>query len=121
VKDRPSRKELRAFIKERASRALDRFDTPIGEHEWIDFEVHPDQFADVQLKYQADHASLYVDMELSDAKAVHAAMGRAIAEREEELRFFPREEEATSECPHPEDRIRGKGSRRRCADCGQTV
>lgn len=86
---KPTRKEYLAYIKERAERPLDRFDTPIGEKEWIDFEVHPDHGVDIQLKYQADHGSLNIDMELSDAKAVYAAMGRAIAEREEELRFFP--------------------------------
>lgn len=91
--DRPSPGEISAFIKEHAGRAIDRFDTPIGEHEWIDFDVHPDEDTDVQLIYNADHGSLYVSMELSDAKAVHEAFGRAIAEREEELRFFPPDEE----------------------------
>lgn len=89
VSRKPTTEETQAFIKERAERDPDRFDTPIGGHEWINFHVHPDELADLQLVYQADHGTLYVDMELSDAKAVHEAFGRAIAEREEELRFFP--------------------------------
>ena len=69
-------------------RDIDRFDTAIGEHEWINFDTSPDEPAeptDVQLIYQSDHGTFFVNMELSDAKAVHQAFGRAIAEKEKDL------------------------------------
>lgn len=91
--NKPSQEEILAYMEDSAERNVDRFDTPIGEHEWINFDTHPDEDTDVQLIYNADHGSLYIGMELSDAKAVHQAFGRAIAESEAHLRFFPKDED----------------------------
>jgi hypothetical protein len=65
-----------------------RFWTELADGNDINFEVNADHDAEVQIQVQALSVTVFVNMMLAEARAVHDALGRAIAERAEEVEYI---------------------------------
>lgn len=93
VETKKSREEILAYLsrKEQALKDPDffgRFWTELADGCALDFNINADHDAEVEIVLQAGAVTVFAKMMLDEARSVHEKLGKAIAERQEEVDHF---------------------------------
>jgi hypothetical protein len=90
-KPRPSNRAILAYLKRKRdrirSRNYGRLQTELPHGEYITFNVSADE-ADLELVLSVGGVTLFVKMDLPEAKQIRRKLGMAIKDRTEELRYM---------------------------------